>query len=247
MNEENYIAFENYLSKSLSDEEVLAFEKKLNSDAEFKEAFETYKELSGFLEQHLDENHTSKEFEVNLNKISTNYFEKNNKNQLRNTSRIFRTGQLAIAAAVVIFLGIFIFNRFSTTGYEDYSNHGVISLSVRGVVSDAAAKAQNAFNNKDFEAAEIYFDDILKVKPDDIEVKLYKAISQIEQDKFKEADAALTKMVNGKTAYKNEAIWYAALSKLKQKDSEATIELLKTLPEDAIHYQKAQKLIDKLD
>lgn len=248
MEQENYIAFENYLSKSLSDEEVLAFEKKLASDSEFKTAFETYKELTGFLEHSLNENSTSKDFEANLTSISNNYFEKEGKqNQPRKKSKTFRIGQLAIAASVAIFLGVFTFNAFSKPSYDDYSNYDSISLSIRGDADDLVVKAQNAFNNRNFPEAEKYFSEILKINSNNTEAKLYKAISQIEQDKFIKADSTLSLIAWGKTAYKNDAIWYAALSKLKQKDNQACVKLLNSLSEDSIHYKKAQKLIDKLD
>ncbi|WP_299116157.1 tol-pal system YbgF family protein [uncultured Winogradskyella sp.] len=248
MKEENYIAFENYISKSLSDEEVLAFEEKLSSDSEFKKDFETYKELTEFLEYSYDEEKAAKEFEANLKTISNNYFEKQEHQvQPLKKSRTFKISQLAIAATVVVLLGLFIFNRFSAPGYEDYSEHGVISLSVRGNVEDVVIKAQNAFNEKNYKDAEVHFSEILKTYSDNEEVKLYKAISQIEQDKFEEAEAILKQIASGKSAYKSEALWYAALSKLKQKDNKACIELLKSLSEDTIHYEKAQKLIDKLD
>ncbi|RZN82061.1 MAG: tetratricopeptide repeat protein [Winogradskyella sp.] len=248
MEEEKYIAFENYLSKSLSEEEILAFEKKLDSDSEFKKDFETYKELTEFLEHSHGDAKATKEFETNLKSISNNYFEKQERQvQPLNKSRVFRISQLAIAATVVVFLGLFLFNRFSIPGYEDYSDHYVISLSVRGNVEDVVIKAQNAFNEKNYKDAEVHFSEILKTNLDNTEVKLYKAISQIEQDKFEEADAVLKHIATGKSAYKNEALWYAALSKLKQEDYKTCIELLKGLSDDSIHYKKAQKLIDKLD
>ncbi|TCK65059.1 hypothetical protein DFQ05_2271 [Winogradskyella wandonensis] len=248
MKEENYIAFDIYLSQSLSQEDLLAFEEKLSTDDDFKEAFETYRELSGFLEHSLDDNHASKEFEKNLKSISQNYFKKEKKQtQPTKTSRTFRISQLAIAASVAVFLGLFIFNTFSDADYNDYSNHDAISLTVRGNTKDVITKAQKAFNNRDFEAAETYFTQILKTDTENIEVKLYKAISQIEQDKFKEADESLNEIAKGQSAYKYDALWYAALSKLKQNDDQACIGLLKKIPEDAEAYKKAQKLINKLD
>ncbi|SHG92639.1 tetratricopeptide repeat protein [Winogradskyella jejuensis] len=248
MKEENYIAFDNYLSQSLSQEDLFAFEEKLSTDEDFKEAFETYRELSGFLERSLDDGHASKEFETNLKSISQNYFEKEKKQtQPTKASRTFRISQLAIAASVAVFLGLFIFNTFSGPDYYDYSNHDAISLTVRGNTEDVVSKAQNAFNNRDFEAAENYFTQILKTNTENIEVKLYKAISQIEQDKFNEADAMLSEIASGQSAYKYEAVWYAALSKLKQNDDEACLLLLREISEDADTYKKAQKLINKLD
>lgn len=245
MKEENYIAFEDYLAQAMSKEDMLNFEKKLASDPEFKTAFESYKDASEFLKQNLSENKDKKDFVSNLEGISTNYF--NTEKEKTKPQKTFTIGRLAIAATVAVFLGLFIFNNWSNPKYQDYNNHEIISLSVRGDLDETVLKAQNAFNNRDFAEAETYFNTILKNNPNTIEVQFYKAISQIEQDKFEAADIALKQIATGKSAYKNQAIWYAALSKLKQDDDKAAIAFLKELPKDAVYYKKAQKLIDKID
>ena len=79
------------------------------------------------------------------------------------------------------------------------------------------------------------------------ELQLYYAITNIELDNFKIADAQLNILINGNSAYKNRALWYAALSRLKQKNNEASIMLLKQIPEGADDYKEAQHLLDKLE
>ena len=49
-----------------------------------------------------------------------------------------------------------------------------------------------------------------------------------------------------KSIYKNKAIWYLALSKLKQKDFTACKEILLTLPKSSEDYDNAQKILNKL-
>ena len=51
MNDQDYIAFEGYISKTFSEEEIADFEIRLEQDQDFKQAFKTYKELHSFLEQ----------------------------------------------------------------------------------------------------------------------------------------------------------------------------------------------------
>ena len=53
MEEQDYIQFEAYLAGDLSEDDVVAFNERLNSDAQFKEAFEIYKDLSSSLEHQI--------------------------------------------------------------------------------------------------------------------------------------------------------------------------------------------------
>ena len=76
---------------------------------------------------------------------------------------------------------------------------------------------------------------------------MYYAITNIELDNYTTADTNLNTLINGKSAYKNKALWYSALSRLKQRNIDATIVLLKQIPEDADDYKVAQKLLDKLE
>ena len=57
----------------------------------------------------------------------------------------------------------------------------------------------------------------------------------------------LKDLSNGSSAYKQKAIWYLALSKLKQNDDAVCLDILRTISEDSEDYKRAQKLINKLD
>ena len=72
-------------------------------------------------------------------------------------------------------------------------------------------------------------------------------LSLMQLNKFDTADSLLIGLSKGQSAYKNKGTWYLALSKLKQKEYDDCVELLKTIPEEAEDYRAAQKLIKKLD
>ena len=69
MNDQNYIQFEAYLSKEMEKEEVTTFEARLKNEPEFNLAFNTYKELSSFLEHKFNKEAESIAFQENLKKI----------------------------------------------------------------------------------------------------------------------------------------------------------------------------------
>ena len=242
MEDQDYILFENYLLGDLSKGDIYTFESRLKSDSKFKDSFNTYKEFSNFLEHKFENDAASTAFQNNLKNISKTYFEKQETPKKR-----FKPWQYAMAATIALLIGITVFNNFSTPVYSDYSNYESISLTVRGEQDALLNTAENAFNTKDFAKAEEAFKSLMVIEKDNVELQFYRAVSNLELNKFEVAESLLTSLSKGQSAYKNKAIWYLALSNLKQKEYDDCLELLKTIPEDADDYKKAQKLIKKLD
>lgn len=244
MEDQNHILFESYLSEELSPDEKLAFELRLKTEPKLKKDFKTYKELTSFLTHKFDHEEASEAFKNNLKTISNTYFEKGE--TPKKTIR-FKPWQYAIAASVVLLVGVFVFNNFSSLRYTDFHTHQNISLTVRGDNPDLLHTAETAFNHKDFAKAETAFKALLDKGETNSELKLYSAIANIELSNYERAETLLNELKDGQSVYKNKAIWYLALSKLKQKNYEACLSILKTIPEDAEDYKQAQKLIKKLD
>ena len=247
MEEQDYILFDQYLLDELSAEERIAFEEKLKTNIEFNKSFNTYKELSSFLENKFENEAETNDFKSNLEHISNQHFNKTETiTEVKKKTSIFRIGQLAMAASVVIFLGIFAFNQFSNPTYSDYNNHEPMT-----VVRDASVKelieATKAFNNEEYEVANKLLKRVLDEDPENSELKLYYAITNIELDNFEVADENLNQLINGASVYKGKALWYSALSQLKQENNDKAIVLLKQIQEQDEDYKQAQKLLDKLD
>ncbi|MEW4923457.1 hypothetical protein [Algibacter sp. 2305UL17-15] len=248
MDDQNYILFEAYLSDELSKDEIIAFETRLKTESEFHQAFETYKELSSFLEHKFENEAASHAFQKNLNKISEAHFNKVEETVgSKGTTKTYTLMKYLVAACVVVLFGIFSLNQFSSPTYGDYADYNQISLTVRGANSKLLQTAENAFNTKDFAKAEEAFSRLIAEDETNSELKLYSAISNIELNNFETADGLLEDLRRGNSAFKHKATWYLALSKLKQDNETACFEILKTIPEDAEDYEKAQKLIKKLD
>lgn len=242
MQEADYILFETYLSGALDAKAQGEFEARLESDEVFKNAFETYKQATAFLENTYGNEAETEAFKKNLNAISEKHFTR----EIKTTKRI-KPWYYSIAAAVVLLFGFFIAQQFSTPSYDDFASYHTISLSVRSEQPELISKAETAFNEKDFKAANGYFKQLLETNPDNLEFQLYQAVSMVELGLFDEADAIFGKLLETPSVYKNKAAWYLALSKLKQEDYRACVEVLKTIPEDAEDYKQAQKLLKKLD
>ena len=244
MKDQNYILFESYLSKELSQDEIIAFESRLKNESDFNQAFNTYKELASFLEHKFENEGTSTAFQNNLKTISNTYFEK--QETAKKVVR-FKPWEYAMAASIALLIGVFTFNNFSDPTFSDYNNYETISLTVRGGEDALLKEAENAFNNKDFAKAEVVFRNLIEADRNNLEWLLYASIANIELGNYEIADTILQDLRSGNSAYKNKATWYLALSKLKRKDHGACLEILRTIPEDADDYKQAQKLIHKLE
>ncbi|MBF8149881.1 hypothetical protein ITJ86_08215 [Winogradskyella sp. F6397] len=248
MEEQDYLQFEAYLTGDLSQDDLLVFNERLQSDAQFKKAFEVYKDMSAHLEHEIMNEQEISDFKANLDVISNKHF-----NTTENSDNTIETSQkssfykYAMAASVVILLGFFIFNQFGKPKYEDYNTFDPISLTVRSSEDANFSTAEQSFNAQNYEDAIKAFNTILENDFSNLEIQLYKSMALVETDQFQEADMLLNKLTNGNTAYRNKAKWILALSYLKQDKTAASIKVLQTIPEDAEDYTSAQDLLDKLD
>lgn len=248
MNEQDYILFEDYLNKSLSEAATLEFETRLKTDTVFSEAFKIYKETVLFLEHKFENETQQKAFKANLQHISETHFNKAEETKVyQRTPRNLPYFKLALAASIVVLFGIFVFNFYAQPEYSDYAHYGTISLTVRGNNEALLQTAQNAFNSKDFAKANEAFSSLILLDQSNDEFKLYGGISKIELNHFTEAESLLSQVVSGTSVYKHKATWYMALSLLKQEEFDACVGLLKSIPKDAEDYKSAQSLINKLD
>jgi len=247
MEEKDYILFEDYLSGDLTTEESTAFEARLSNDKAFKEAFNIYKDLSANLEHEIGNEQQNKDFKANLDNISFQHFNKlENETETVSSKKTFSIYKLAVAASIALIMGFFVFNQFGDPKYEDYNNHESMSVVRDGSVKDLI-EATKAFNNQEYELANKLIKKVLDKDPNNSELQLYYAITNIELDNFTIADAKLSELINGTSAYKDKALWYSALSRLKQRNIDACIVLLKQVNEDSDDYQQAQDLLDKLE
>lgn len=244
MEDRDYILFEEYLSHSLSESERETFEKRLREDKPFQEAFELYKEMSAFLEHKFSDKPEREAFKANLSKISNA--------QLGSTKasskkvKLLHPWKLAVAASIIVVVGFFYSQWFTTPVYNDYADYPQISLAVRGDTNQNAAQAENAFNSQNYREAIPLFKNLLESEPKNREIQLFLAVSLVEENAFAEADTLFDSLLKEPSAYLNQARWYAALSNLKQKEYDETEAILRLIPEEAEEYAQAQKLLKKL-
>jgi len=111
------------------------------------------------------------------------------------------------------------------------------------------AEALLLFSQKDFEAAEGQFDEILVNDPENFAVKYYSGISNLELKNFDKASMMFESILaNGQNLYVENAKWYLGLTYLvtnKSHDAVSIFEQIAANPQH--HHQKdASSLLEKL-
>lgn len=240
MNDELYTSFESYLNNQMLPEERKALEEKLQNDADIKEKFEIYQNWTNYLENKFDSETTA--FKENLKSISKeNFAEKEVK---KSKVIAFKPFYYAVAASVVLALGTW-FMMQGTPEYGDFNQHENAFFVERSVGDANLNEAQKAFNDKDYKKTVAAFEKIQNLT--NPELQYFYAIALIETNDYTKAEILLNTIKSGSSVYKEKATWYLALSYLKQNKLEECKIYLNQISADAEDYEKAQKLLKKID
>lgn len=243
MEEQEYILIENYLAGMLSTEEEKAFENRLAKEPELKEKFETYQEFSKHLEHKFEHKNEREAYQKSIRQEADRHFDKNPKRPKKSIRKPWRIGG---AATFLILIGLYFYQEYTTPVFADYNQYSVVSFQGRGAENDMVKQAEDAFNSHNYTEAAGFFEQLLQ-DDDNVEYKLYSAISLVEIDQFEKADQLYLEILKGDSVFKHEALWFGALSKLKQENEKAASQLLSQIPEETDRYRSAQKLYNKLN
>lgn len=244
MESEAHELFVAYLEKELSSSERETFERKLNEDSKFEAEFLEFKNIYIILENRLSpERATVLE---TIKQANSNFNYKPSKVTTEKKVIKFKPWKYGIAASILLAIGIFIFNNFSKPTYSDFAAWETISLTVRSDVDESTKNAEVAFNSADYSKALIYFNELLKVEPNNLQLQYYKSVALIELSEYDEADSLLKKISESNSVYASKAKWIKALSYLKQKRYKEAKEVANSITPSDPEYQKAQKLLSKL-
>jgi len=241
MNEEQYIVFDQYLQGELSPQAQLTFEKDLAKNRELASAFETFQELQGHLANKFGNEQERNAFVTNLKAISSNQSETN-----RSKVMLFKPWIYAVAASVVVMMGLFVSQFNSNPSFEEYNQHENAYFMERSEANETLKKAEIAFNAKEYATAIPIFEALLKVNKTP-EIQYFYGIALLENNNIKESEVVFKALQSGNSIYVNKAIWSLALVKLKLKDYKSCKEILLTIPVDYENYNQVQDLLQQLD
>lgn len=241
MNEERYIVFDQYLQDEMTVEEKDNFEKQIAENEEFASEFESFKTAHFQLENKFGIAAEREAFKDNLTKISNKHFDKESSKVIT-----FKPWNYAVAAGIVVLIGLFFFNFMQKPVYEDYNQHEQAYFTDRSTENTTLKEAETAFNKGNYKEAVPLFEKILKQNKTP-EIQYFYGISLLETNKTKKAAIVFEELRSGKSVYKDKATWNLALVKLKQKNYIGCKEILQTIPEDYEDYVEVQVLLKELE
>lgn len=236
--------FIGYIEETLSVSERESFEDRLKNESGFGDDFHDFKETYNMMENQFSSER--KQVIKTINRADVDF--KSSQDSKASSGKLvqFKPWQYALAASVILAIGLFLFQGSNKPVYADYATHNAISLTQRGETQTSVKQAETAFNNGDYQEALDEFKTVLKTNPDRIDFQLYKGQALIETNNFTQADALLKQISEGNSVYSSQAIWWSALSKLKQKQYDEVKILLKKIDSNSAEYEKAQALLEKL-
>ena len=240
MNEEQYIVFDQYLQGELSPQAQLTFEKDLAENRELALAFETFQELQGHLANKFGNEQERNAFVANLKAISIQQAK-----TTRSKVMLFKPWMYAVAASVVVMMGLFVSQFNSNPSFEEYNQHENAYFMERSEANETLKKAEIAFNAKEYATAIPIFEALLKVNKTP-EIEYFYGIALLENNNIKKSEVVFESLKSGNSIYVNKAIWSLALAKLKQKDYKSCKEILLTIPADYENYDQVQDLLQQL-
>jgi len=262
MSLEDDILIDKFIEKTLSNEDLDAFLKRMDADKDFEKKVRLEQQLRETLNdddwsfnskqtedgQSYEEMYKSdaiKKLQKTIQDVNTSYQKPKINNRIKWIS--FAS---AAAIAFIIALKVFNTNVSSYELYESYSNHSNLPsyISREDGNENDLIKAQLLFENKEYEKSMQLFRKELKnsSKPD-AGIYLYLGIAQTELDDFGSAEKTFNTLSNSDLLDAQKGAWFKALLYLKMDQPKKSKEILKEIIEQNLYNaEKAEELLKKL-
>jgi len=245
MNDQDFALINDYFNGLLSPEQAESVRTRAATDAAFGQEFELRRRMEEFPRRDA----RRKALAERLSVVGAEFFRENEAERPERaplTAKVNWRRWMAVAASLLLIASAVWFMRLSQPSYSRYAQHAPLSLTLRGAADEAATEAETDFNAHNYAGALAALDRLLAAQPDQLTARLYKGICLIELDRGAEARAVLEPLAGGTSALRADAIWYVALSYLKEKDNANCRAALQRLREGDDHYETAQQLLKKL-
>ena len=250
MNDDQYYIIEQYINGELTGDELLAFEEQLKTDASLAGALNLYKMLNIEMPSLLAQQTNAAELKTTLQQSSAKYFG-NKEAKIVSISSNKKYWFAAAASLIIIVTSVLLLqhkNHDEIELYSQYASHENISLVSRDSGSQRVlADATQYYNAGDFATAIPFLESAFLKDSSNIKYQIILSRCYIETGAYQKAFMFLNNIYAGESVYKYEAVWLKALALLKQKKKEDCISLLKSIPQQADNYAKAQELLHQLN
>lgn len=221
-----------------------AFEARLVTDESLQEQLLLYREIKDTLQREPVPAVPEAQLRRTLSELGKEHF-----TSAVPTAKIFRIKRYlapAIAAAAVI-TAVFLWRPWEEDIYHRYMHTQMVTGTERGAAEDSLLREGTAaFNRKDYNRAALLLEKVAAADTSNSFARFYYAISLLETNKVTEAQQLLEALYTGHSIFQYDAAFYMALSYIKTNNKTEAQKWLRYIPQDAVIYEKAQRLLREI-
>lgn len=234
------MVLDNYFNGLLGPEEARAVEARVATDSVFAAAFTLRRQMEAFPRQEAER---QKMLGV-LQRVGAEHFQaqKNETPALTVVRSNVRRWMALAASLTLIAVAVWFFTQNNAPTYVQYARHERLSLTVMGNSDQAKTDAESAFAQKDYAKALNALDQVAAAEPTNVKAGLYRGICLLELGRTQEARAVFEPLASGRSALREEAAWYTALSYLKENNLPACKVAMEKIAPGEAHYREAQEI-----
>ena len=228
---------QDYIEGQLQGQELIDFENHLQKDNEFRNIVNLQREVHEIIHRRLTSNEDD---------LRATLFHAENEIRQPHQTFLYRIKPfMAIASAACILLVGYLFFFNSTSDLYDLPV--MQSEIVRGKESNEKyEEAVKLYNQKSYAQSRQILNDLISDEPEVAQYQFYAALTYVGEENWKEGVDKLKLMANGSSIFKYEAMYYLAVSLVKEGKREDAITALKSIPTQGELGKKAEKLLQKL-
>ncbi len=235
---ENVRLIENFLDNNLEGEKLVAVQRKLENDNDFKDLVELHRDINASI---LDDD--VYDFRIQLTELM----------QQNNTNRRLIHFLIPVAALIIGGLALLHFynetnfNDVFSTYYEPYEADFIIRSAENNLKS--LNNTYQLYEKGEYQKAFDKLQEYSLKEPGNTKTSFFLGLSAIELGKNQIAEKNFIKIIEGadNSSYKIHAQWYLSLLYLKHGLPEKARPYLLNLSHEYYYAQKAKKILKKLD
>jgi hypothetical protein len=255
MDNNRYAQIELYLAGELTGEELAAFTAALRTDPELARAVEEYREADAGFNEMLQEDETRAALSLQLKQLGKQYcVEPAAKPAPVRRMRKWWAAAAAAAAVFCFFMARLLFfgnpslQKLYSANYEPVKIERDRLRTLNNKTSSLLNRADSFYLIKQYNKAIPVYRQYLAETDSLAAAALPLATAYLENNQHDSAAFYFNRVATESPVFKNEATWYLAMIKLKEKDREACRRFLQQIKKDEglKYFEQAQKLLRKL-
>ena len=236
---------ERYLNNELDSHEKEIFEKQISENKQLATTIKVYKLIDEEMQTNPEQEKGTIE---TINALSKKHFHQA-KAPIVSMNRIFKITAVAASIIGLLFVGKWLFAPNSVSKEELLAMHFPkenISLTERGSNDDTLYQVEQFFNGNQPQQVLNFIQPYIRNHPDAaLEIIAIKALLQL--NKSQEAIDIASKISNGRSAFKYEAMLLMAVAYSQMDDWSNVVSTLQQVPPTAIEYERAKSFLQDIE